>query len=446
VILNTNKPVKRASLLWMSNDVTKVEITRLPSQEVGRNLIWSAKIDAPSRVRVPATVVLHVEYVSDGVVKHAFSTLTLSSQADGAGRAVEASIEGNFDAVSEQRPGFGHLVVTNNLDVPVHIDAEGKVPMGIFKPPAIPPFDVPARSVVDQSITLDVDKKTTPGTYSILFSLDATWPRADYQEKRHLVASKTATAGVFFESELLKVLGVPSFLVLPGCLVLFTMQVMLTLGVFGLKNDSRLPQLTITSPGFWVLAISFSGAFALVYTALTSTNYLLRYGAEDLRNVWLWCIAVGIGTYLLYAGLSRNWRRKHVPTADDEPIPLLSKMAENKVPIDTSTVKFKVGSIEFAGQVIEKVEDGMPLLWVTPKISVTWADTDEARTAQHAFETAINEKRNAGELAHKLKVALAAGDAVSVRWSTHKASIPHPYHVKMDAITDYLQPEKIFDV
>jgi hypothetical protein len=449
VILQTDKPVKDPTLSWMSNDVPSVEIVRLPSAKgaPGRVTVWSAKIDFLPRVRVPGAVLFHAEYSSDGIPRHAFHELALSSQADGTGKAIEASIEGNFDAISEQRPGFAHLVVTNNLDVPVSLHVDVQVPPDVFEKPIPDEFEVPARSSVQEPVTLKVRHKTTPGAYSIVFSLSATWQRAGYEERREVVVSKLATAGVFFESELLKVLGIPSFLVLPGCLVLFTMQLMLTLGIFGLKNDSRLPQLTLTSPGFWILAISFSGIFAFAYISIPHTNYLLRYGAEDLRNVWLWSIVVGIAVYCLYALVTLRSRLKHVPTADDDPIKVLQKMHNNGINFDTSRIKFKIGSAEFTGHVIEKIKDEMPLIWVAPKISVVWEDTDAARAQEEVFTDARDRQPPASfaELAELLQRAHDDGNA-TVRWSTSKSGVPHPYHLKVEAITDYIAPEQIFEI
>jgi hypothetical protein len=101
---------------------------------------------------------------------------------------------------------------------------------------------------------------------------------------------------VFYESDLLKLLGVPSFLLLPGCLFLFSMQILLAIGILGLKNDSnsKLSQRAVNSPGFWIIAISFSAVFTWADSILMKDNNLLRHGAPDLRNVWPASIGVGL--------------------------------------------------------------------------------------------------------------------------------------------------------
>jgi hypothetical protein len=446
VILQTEKPVINPSLTWMSNDVQNVELVKLSQDKgkPGRVFVWNAKIDFLPSIRVPGTVLLHAEYSADKVPKHLVASLNLQSQADGTGKAIEASIEGNLDAVSQQRPGYAHLVVTNNLEVPVRMHVDVEQPRGIFQRLIVSDFDVPARSSGQQPIELRVEQQTTPGPYSLVFTLQATWQRAGYQEQRTLAISKTATAGVFFESELLKVLGIPSFLVLPGSLVLFTIQLMLMLGIFGLKNDSKLPQLTVTSPGFWILAISLSGIFAFAYIAISKTNYLLRYGAEDLRNVWLWSIAIGIAAYCVYALATLRWRRKHVYSAKDGPMDALRKMGSNGIKTVTPVLKFKIGNGEFTGNVIEKIEDGMASLWVAPKIFVDWVD--EGRESEKKFQNAINTKLGPKEVAEILETAMKNKEAKGVQWSTSKTSVPYLYHMKTDTISNYSAPEQIFEI
>ena len=50
-----------------------------------------------------------------------YASLPIQAQASMSEKPVEVSIEGSFDAISETRPGIGHLLVTNNLDVPVSV-------------------------------------------------------------------------------------------------------------------------------------------------------------------------------------------------------------------------------------------------------------------------------------------------------------------------------------
>ena len=95
----------------------------------------------------------------------------------------------------------------------------------------------------------------------------------------------------------------------------------------------RLPQLSVTSPGFWIIAVTFSGVFAYIYNMLIGTNYLVLYGPDDLRNVWLCSITIGGITYLVIGLITKKRRNDRVPTTQDEPITILRKMSKQRVRI-----------------------------------------------------------------------------------------------------------------
>src|SRR6202043_1762833 len=115
------------------------------------------------------------------------------------------------------------------------------------------------------------------------------------------------------------------------------------------KNESKLPELTIVSPGFWILAVTFSGLFAPVYYWLTRVNYLLSYGVDDLRNVWLASIVIGAVVYLAIAGGTLERRRERVPDSADEPVTVLKKLAKNHLGILLPEMKYKINTLELKG-------------------------------------------------------------------------------------------------
>ena len=87
-------------------------------------------------------------------------------------------------------------------------------------------LDVPPHSTESAEMVISAASQVTPGRYVIEFPVTAEWDEAGYHQMRVLTVDKEVSVGVFFESDLLKVLGVPSFLILPGALVLFTMQLL----------------------------------------------------------------------------------------------------------------------------------------------------------------------------------------------------------------------------
>lgn len=438
--------ITKASLSSLSNDGLQVEVGD-PSSKLarpGQIIVWPIKIKNLGAARIPGSILFDATYSqSGGGEQHSFTSVSLTA-VDASQKPVEAALEGNFDAVSEQRPGSGYLVVTNNLDVPVDITVNPFVPENVFEIRPVPPaFEVRARSMAKTAIELRAAKRITPGSYPVLLELTAKWNWGDHKEQRLLVVSKLANAGVFFESELLKALGVPSFLVLPGCLVLFTMQLFVTLGLFGLKNESRLPQLAVNTPGFWVLAITFSGLFAFAYYFCTGNNYLIRYGLDDLRNVWLSSIVFGAILVLVIGWVTNKRRRERVPTSQDSPVSVLKKIAKNGLGIVLTEVKFKFNNLELRGFVIERIDDGQQLVWVAPAIITGWETSKEALDAQKQFQDDVDARKSPLKLAEELEKA-ADQRYVQVQWDT-QASIPNPFHLKIEAITEYRQPGVIMN-
>jgi hypothetical protein len=208
----TSSAIKGLVLSAMTNDGFEIEIgtQTAKSLRAGQSAVWPIKIKNLNRARVPGTILLDAEYrVAEGETQHAFATVAITSEPDGSTKPIEASIEGNFDSVSEQRPGTGSLLVTNNLSVPVQVSVQSSTPLNTFVAPVVESFEVAPRSVTSREIKLNAQKQITPGTYYVVFELEAQWKLGASTEKRRLVVSKQATAGVFFESEVLKALGVP---------------------------------------------------------------------------------------------------------------------------------------------------------------------------------------------------------------------------------------------
>lgn len=451
VVLKATTPIRKASLSWMSNDGLNVNIDAAQSKGTSKDVVWKVRITNLDRARLPGSILFEVIYGgAASTIQHAFATLKIAQQ-DSQQKPIEASVEGSFDAISQQRPAFAYLMVTNNLAVPVDISVDPFYPRDVFDLPTPAPVNLPARAAAKVPICLKTWGRITPGTYPILFVVTAQWQWAGSQEKRQVLISKSATAGVFFESELLKLLGVPSFLVLPGCLALFTMQLLLTMGIGGLKNDSKLwfSQLTVSSPGFWIIAITFSAIFAWVYTFIPPhNNYLLRYGLNDLRTVWVWSIALGALFYFLYSWRRQKWLRERVPTQEDKPIPLLRKMGGNNVSVLAPRVKYKLGT-ELLGYVVEQLEDEMQKVWVVPLILIVWSQDEKLA------EQLIGAKKRLEKLQNKRPPAAADEFArefdeaekqklAGINWSTDPTSVPHPYHLKLEAVTGYVEREWIF--
>jgi hypothetical protein len=447
-------PIRQLNLSVFNNDGLTIDIGKPSTSgaEPGQSVVWSIKIKDPAQARLPAAAQFELKYLraDQSTCLRVFAALAVSSQADA--KPLEASIEGNFDSVSQQRPGEGALLITNNLDLPVDVKVT-TWPGPNMTIDRIAPFQIPPRSTVREAVKVNAADRVTPGIYPAELEAIASWKWADRTETRHLLVSKQVTLGVFFESDLLKALGIPSFLVLPGCLVIFTMQLLLALNVLGAKNESKLPDLSVATPGFWILSITYSVFYAWIYSHYKD-DYLIRYGPEDLILVWFSSVVIGAALYVLIAGIAKKTRGQKVPAPTDDQIAILKKMARNKLGVVVPQAQFTLNNAQWRGFVVEPIEDGKTLLWVAPGIVATWGTTQAARDAQTAYNRDLTlamdpdaaEERHviANRIAERLDTARRQHQ-VTVRWDTHGAvpTAGSPMHIKPETITLYQPPGRI---
>ncbi len=437
--------VRKAGLTWLTNDGFRVRVERAAGRAAGpgESIVWAVKVENVNGAHLPGAIVFVANCtMAGGGRRDATATLAIAPQGEAGTKSVEAALEGSFDAVTQNRPGEGALTLTNNLDEAVHVEIRPQVPEDVFEPPKAGPVDVPARSSVLVPIHLVARSALTPGAYPVAFQIVARWDAGGHAEQRLLVVSKTATAGIFFESELLKALGVPSFLVLPGCLMIFTAQLLVSLGLFKVKDQSRLPALAVTDPGFWVIAVTLSGVFAWAYSAIRQRNYLVRYGPADLEAVWLWSIALGALAFLIYAGWTNGRRSLHVPGREDSQVQILEKMSRNGIGLAAARVEFAMNGKTMRMFVVEKIGDDQTMVWVTPAIQVNWAATDAGRAAETEFRTLVTANGEPAGVAKKIRDGLSGGLATGVAWETTGA-VPNPYHLKVESITGWAAPDRI---
>jgi hypothetical protein len=425
----------------------KIEPPGSPARLEGpASQVWTVRITELDKARVPGIVQFEATFgtaAKPGLQQHLYASVKLQAPPT-ADKAIEVTVQGAFEGITENRPGVGYVLVTNNQDVAVDIKSIkitqtsiGQAQKKSLVVPVVAPFNVPERSSAKAQITLEAADQVTPGKQTLVFDVLAAWTQGGHGYERHLIVTKDATVGVFFESEILKALGIPSFLLLPGCLFIFTMQLLLTLGLYGVNRHSKPPELPVTSPGFWILAITYSGLFAAIYTWTTGTDYLTQYGSRDLRNVWLWSIVLGFLVYSFIALVTARSRRLRVPSTGDGQIETLLKMGRRGIAIHANPVKFKIKEVEQTAFLIESIEDGQPKVWVAPQISTTWSDD----TALAKFVDLVNARATATVIGEALKDGWTRR-VVTIAWA-RTGSVPNPYHLDVQSISEYQAPDLI---
>ena len=148
-------------------------------------------------------------------------------------------------------------------------------------------------------------------------------------------------------------------------------------------EDDESPLLQASRPEFWLIAITLSGVAALLYPLIMwrfgfSRNYLVRYDLSDVIIVWLGSIVLAIVLYLLIAVIG-TWLYKGgiqlyhwymTPSANDEPITTLHKLARHHLSIWRPYVKVKVGQEETQAFLLETYSEKKMDFWVSTRVMI----------------------------------------------------------------------------
>jgi hypothetical protein len=194
--------------------------------------------------------------------------------------------------------------------------------------------DLPPGQTAILPLMLRASSKVVPGLYTVMIGVQVESGGLN----QTVTTSHDINVAVLGESDLLKLVGVPSLLFLPGALLLITLSLCLSAGIS--SDDRKKLLLQPTEPGFWVLAIGLSLVAAVIYPSLTGffgheRNYLASYGLEDFMYVFGWSILGGILAFGAYRGtlflvkLCRARKiRQQVPQPGDDPLTILGKLAK----------------------------------------------------------------------------------------------------------------------
>lgn len=204
--------------------------------------------------------------------------------------------------------------------------------------------------------------ETTSESLNFLVSVE--WDQAGYTFTGNTGTALTLPIGIIAgESEILKLLGVPSLALIPGLLVVIIFAFLLK--KFIVKFDL---EFTPTSAILWVLAITFSIIAILIYRAANKqTDFPITYSFLDIIKIWSYSVAAGIIFWgmAVVAYLIRH--RLKFPTGVDTPAGMLRKLARSKSGVYLERVKFKDNP---ALSYLKFPSDDAANLWIVPPIVV----------------------------------------------------------------------------
>jgi hypothetical protein len=173
--------------------------------------------------------------------------------------------------------------------------------------------------------------------------------------------TREVAVGVLGESEMLKLLGVPSLLFFPGFLALTSFGLLWRFRVFRGPYADPNPPLSEKDPGFWVISIILSAILVGIFVAVRS-DFLQFYGLPDLLEIWIVSIALGAIGYVLFKLGERIWESFRTP------FHILRKLSRSGQTTQVRRVQLK--GITEPAFVIKVQSNGSA--YVCPRIILLW--------------------------------------------------------------------------
>jgi hypothetical protein len=352
---------------------------------------------------------------------------------------VSVEMKTTLEALDQQHPGVLYLVITNKSRGPVKlvsIDATGPDDSVEFDLPK--PHVIQARRQASIKVGVHAQSRVEPGKHLLVLDLTFRWGTPKLPRIGHLVETTTAQVGVLGESAVLTLLGVPSFLLLPGFLVL----AMIAIG-WRLWRPATAPEFPfgVKDPEFWVLAITMSIALALLWPKVGGHSYLRTYGLRDVISLWLVSLVIGGVLYVAIVAAAVGLHSLRTPRSTDDQLTVLRKLAWQRLRLERPRFRFGDGAGTYWGFLIQRA-DGVDPLWLAPPINVTLHQ-----------DASGNDAAKAGALAKKLQAERRPRRLVKLL-KKHRPDLDlswggtpmHPYTKKQKELTNEDRAQSIVSV
>ncbi len=303
----SDTPLTGVALSWYG-DLTAALATGQAGAPVtlpaGGSVTWRMLITSKATTRSSAKLIFRADYTQAALAQTVFAPLDATllppkSISD----LASLSIVYNPATLDDQHSANLYLLVQNKSALPLTLeDVQVHLPTAMLtatrQDPSSTQGEIPPGSVRAVTYLLKPTGQITPGTYPLVFEASLRW-NDGRDQSASLTASQNVTLGVFGETPILGVFQVPAFFLLPGFLALLTFKFLWKKGKPG---DEKIP---LTSPEFWLGAISLSFLIALwLYPLLlkiitgNERTYLFSYGFMDVVYAWILSVVTGL---LIYA-------------------------------------------------------------------------------------------------------------------------------------------------
>jgi len=389
---------------------------------------WRLKITRRRGVLLsPAKLHVRVAYdVAESGEKRtrgfAYSNLTISPAAvPNPPDLASVEIKGSLPSLSHERGGTLFVIINNKYPRPLTVHSiDPQTPKFIELKQLLttvagqslvgpPPFSIPVGEARIIAYAVTVADRVVPGNYGAVFAVQL-------ETEDGLTATATASKEVevsVLGDSLLSLIGVPSFLVLPGFLIIISWRLLWYLGKTE-EQRAKFP-LQAGSADFWAIAILLSLAAAALYPVSTrlflgiERNYLVSYGFVDFVYVFAFALALGLVSHLLWRLCVWSYRRyrmialaKVTPSENDDPQTLLDKLAKCKSTIVFRQAMPKGGTQEQRVLVLTPWREAAHL-WVAPPVIIQPIDTRDFEGLNKLQQIAEGKVEDAAEIARLVR-------------------------------------------
>lgn len=396
----------------------------------------------------PGTLLVRLDYRqgtgSDAAAGVAYVAVrTVTGRYARAEDVAEVQLTSSLAYLSDRRDGVVYVVVRNKSDAELVVSQPAVVPLPgtiVMRDTTILKAEqvrVAPYSTGFYPLRVTAQERVRPGKHLLVVTVPMSWTDGANRISRRVVLSREMEVGVFGESDILRLLGVPSLFVLPGLLILMTVSLLWKwLPAHGRAQGAEFP-FKVASPEYWFLALGISLGVALLSYAFVGQWILIDYGLEDVGTLWLESIGVGAVGYLVATGALSFYRRNRerrmalqrqatdrerelrTPSLGDDPVTLLEKLARGKSSIPRRAFGGPAGN-----STLFRVADADGnRIWATPAIAIRWkddGDDDAAAAARDALATVIG-RRDPGEIAAALRERHAQ---LSWKWAGGQDAAP----------------------
>ncbi len=449
--------VSNLKLSWINNNSFEITSQNETIQELPANAeaVWNLEVRQNEQGSDSGRVDLRIDYTwkdsaaaqSNPIPRIQFAEFEVTAPAvEPVANVAGVEVESTLTTLSEQRPGTIYLILENKGGVPLNIKAiDPRVPDFIKVTPLDETTNLTLSSGEKAEIAyqVTVDKTVQPGRYVLLFNIDLAWEKGGRAQVGTLIASHELDVGVFGESQILTLLGIPAFFLLPGFLMIVAFRLLWSRGRTS-DEAGRFP-LPAASSEFWFVAISLSLLMAMLYPWVTllvigaRRNYLEAYGLGDVLNFWFGSIFLAVFSYLAYSGTKAllTCRRQEemagmTPAAKDGPLDTLRKLARQKLTLKRDRASVNINGREYSTFLLqEKTAGNEDAYWIAPRILITnWEALGDV-------EPKVYDLLGTGD---DIEGFLELSDRLTLAWD-HDWPEPGPFRIQKGDVNKFDKPD-----